>query len=41
MVRGRGYIKSLDDIRNIVVTVNPQTGTPVLVRRRGDGDLRP
>ena len=32
MVRGRGYIKSLDDIGNIVVMSNPQTGTPVLVR---------
>jgi len=32
MVRGRGYIKSLDDIGNIVVMTNPQTGTPVLVR---------
>ena len=32
MVRGRGYVKSLDDIRNIVVMANPQTGTPVLVR---------
>ncbi len=32
MVRGRGYIKSLDDIENIPLMVNPQTGTPVLVR---------
>ena len=32
MVRGRGYIKSLDDIGKIVVMSNPQTGTPVLVR---------
>jgi Cu(I)/Ag(I) efflux system membrane protein CusA/SilA len=50
MVRGRGYIKSLDDIGNIVVMNNPQTGTPVLVRdvatvtfgpdiRRGVGEL--
>jgi Cu(I)/Ag(I) efflux system membrane protein CusA/SilA len=50
MVRGRGYIKSLDDIANIVVMSNPQTGTPVLVRdlatvtygpdiRRGVGEL--
>jgi len=34
MVRGRGYIKSLNDIRNIVVMTNPATGTPVRV-----GDL--
>jgi Cu(I)/Ag(I) efflux system membrane protein CusA/SilA len=32
MVRGRGYIRSLDDINNIVVSYNAQTGTPVLVR---------
>lgn len=50
MVRGRGYIKSLADIENIVLMNNPQTGTPVLVRdiatvtygpemRRGVGEL--
>jgi Cu(I)/Ag(I) efflux system membrane protein CusA/SilA len=50
MVRGRGYLKSLDDIGNIVVMSNPQTGTPVLVKdlatvtygpeiRRGVGEL--
>ncbi len=50
MVRGRGYIKSLDDIRNIVIAVNPQSGTPVRVgdvatvtfgpdMRRGVGEL--
>jgi Cu(I)/Ag(I) efflux system membrane protein CusA/SilA len=50
MVRGRGYIKSLEDIGKIVVMNNPQTGTPVLVRdiatvtfgpdmRRGVGEL--
>ena len=32
MVRGRGYIKSLKDIQDIVIMYNPQTGTPVLVR---------
>ena len=31
MVRGRGYIKSLDDIRNIPLMTNQQTGTSVLV----------
>jgi copper/silver efflux system protein len=31
MVRGRGYIRSLDDINKTVIMVNPQTGTPVLV----------
>jgi copper/silver efflux system protein len=50
MVRGRGYIKTLDDIGQIVVMSNAQTGTPVLVRdigtvtygpdmRRGVGEL--
>jgi Cu(I)/Ag(I) efflux system membrane protein CusA/SilA len=50
MVRGRGYIRSLDDISKIVVMYNSQTGTPVLVRdvatvtfgpdmRRGVGEL--
>lgn len=32
MVRGRGYIKSLDDIGKIVVKANATTGTPVLIR---------
>jgi Cu(I)/Ag(I) efflux system membrane protein CusA/SilA len=31
MVRGRGYIRSLDDIGKTVIMVNTQTGTPVLV----------
>ena len=50
MVRGKGYIKSLDDIRNIVVTTNHESGTPVRVKdlaivtfgpemRRGVADL--
>src|SRR5450631_4118639 len=50
MVRGRGYIRSLDDIGKTVIMVNPQRGTPVLVRdvatvtfgpdmRRGVGEL--
>lgn len=50
MVRGRGYIRSLDDIGKTVVMSNAQTGTPVLVRdvatvtfgpdmRRGVGEL--
>jgi Cu(I)/Ag(I) efflux system membrane protein CusA/SilA len=50
MVRGRGYIRTLDDIGKTVIMVNAQTGTPVLVRdvatvtfgpdmRRGVGEL--
>src|ERR1700687_3326963 len=32
MVRGRGYIKSLDDIGNIVIRYTARPGAPVLVR---------
>jgi Cu(I)/Ag(I) efflux system membrane protein CusA/SilA len=50
MVRGRGYVKSVDDIERIVVKTDPATGTPILVRqlarvtvgpdiRRGVADL--
>jgi Cu(I)/Ag(I) efflux system membrane protein CusA/SilA len=50
MVRGRGYIRSLDDVAKTVIATNPQTGTPVLIRdvatvtfgpdmRRGVADL--
>jgi len=50
MIRGRGYIRSLDDIAKTVIMANAQTGTPVLVRdvatvtfgpdmRRGVGEL--
>jgi Cu(I)/Ag(I) efflux system membrane protein CusA/SilA len=50
MVRGRGYIRSLDDVKNTVIAANAQTGTPVLIRdvatvafgpdlRRGVADL--
>ncbi|MEO6027736.1 MAG: CusA/CzcA family heavy metal efflux RND transporter [Candidatus Binatia bacterium] len=50
MVRGRGYVHSLKDLEDIVVSVDEKTGTPVLVRhvakvalgpdiRRGVADL--
>ncbi len=35
MVRGKGYIRSLDDIGNIVVMSNSQTGVPVRVKDVG------
>ena len=35
VVRGRGYIKTLDDIENVVVSVDGN-GTPVLVKDLGD-----
>ena len=51
LVRGRGYIRSLDDLRQVVVGREPGSGTPILLRdvaahiafgpemRRGSGDL--
>jgi Cu(I)/Ag(I) efflux system membrane protein CusA/SilA len=50
MVRGRGYIRSLEDIEKIAIANNAQTGTPVTIRdvgtvtfgpdlRRGVSDL--
>jgi copper/silver efflux system protein len=40
VVRGRGYIKTLDDIKNVVVSTDGN-GTPVLVRDIGDVRLGP
>ena len=41
MVRGRGYVKSLRDIENIVVGTDEATGTPVLVKNLGNVVLGP
>ena len=41
MVRGLGYIKSLQDLQNVVVATNPQSGTPILVRDLGTVTLGP
>ncbi len=41
MVRGRGYIKKLSDIENIVVGTNEMTGTPILVKNVGNVILGP
>jgi Cu(I)/Ag(I) efflux system membrane protein CusA/SilA len=41
MVRGLGYVKSVDDVESIPVMVNPRTGTPVLVRDVADVALGP
>lgn len=42
IVRGIGYIKSLDDIRNIAVSVDGKgTGTPVLIKDIADVRLGP
>jgi Cu(I)/Ag(I) efflux system membrane protein CusA/SilA len=35
MVRGRGYIRSMADVENIVVGTNPQSGTPVMLKSLG------
>ena len=41
MVRGRGYIKRLSDIENIVVGTSKQGGTPILIRNLGTVTLGP
>jgi Cu(I)/Ag(I) efflux system membrane protein CusA/SilA len=41
MVRGRGYIRSVADLENLVVATNRETGTPVLVKHVGRVVLGP
>ncbi len=41
MVRGRGYIRSVADIENLVVANNMETGTPILVKHLGNVVLGP
>ena len=41
MVRGRGYIKKLSDISNIVVSTSKNGGTPILVKNLGTVTLGP
>ena len=41
MVRGRGYIKSVADVGNIVLANTPQTGAPILVKDVGTVALGP
>ncbi|MBL8206205.1 MAG: efflux RND transporter permease subunit [Blastocatellia bacterium] len=41
MVRGRGYIRSLADVENIVVGTNMETGTPILMKQLGSVVLGP
>lgn len=41
MVRGRGYIRSIGDIENIVVGLNAETGTPILLKQLGRVSLGP
>ncbi len=41
MVRGLGYIKSLDDIKNIPVMVDKKSGTPVYIQDIADVTIGP
>ena len=41
MVRGRGYIKQLSDVENIVVGTSKQGGTPILIKNLGTVTLGP
>jgi Cu(I)/Ag(I) efflux system membrane protein CusA/SilA len=41
MVRGRGYVKSLGDIENVVVGTDEGSGTPILVKNLGKVVLGP
>jgi Cu(I)/Ag(I) efflux system membrane protein CusA/SilA len=41
MVRGLGYIKSIDDVKNIPVMVDKRSGTPVYVKDIADVTLGP
>lgn len=41
MVRGRGYIRSVTDVENIVVGTNPNAGIPILVKHLGKVVLGP
>jgi len=41
MVRGRGYIRSVADVENIVVGTNMDAGTPILVKHLGTVALGP
>ncbi len=41
MIRGLGYLKSLDDIKNLPVTTNATTGTPIFLRDIADINIGP
>ncbi|WP_141731706.1 efflux RND transporter permease subunit [Oligoflexus tunisiensis] len=41
MVRGRGYIKNIEDIEKTVVKTDPKTGVPVLVQHLGRVEIGP
>lgn len=41
MIRGRGYLKSEDDIKNIAIGRNPTTGAPLLIKDIGEVTVGP
>jgi len=41
MVRGRGYARTVEDLENVALGVNPQTGVPILVKHVGRVVLGP
>jgi Cu(I)/Ag(I) efflux system membrane protein CusA/SilA len=41
MIRGRGYVKSTEDIENIAVMSDPKSGTPVLIKNIGRVSIGP
>jgi len=41
MVRGRGYVRSIGDLQQVVIGVNPRTGTPITVKDVGQVTLGP
>jgi copper/silver efflux system protein len=41
MIRGLGYLKNLEDIKNLPVTVNATTGTPILLKDIADINIGP
>jgi len=41
MVRGRGYVRSIDDLRSIVVGGDPRSGVPITVKDIGQVTLGP
>ncbi len=41
MVRGRGYVKNISDIENIVIKTDRRTGAPILVKNIGRVEIGP
>ncbi len=41
MVRGLGYIKSVDDLKDIAIGVSPKTGTPIYLKDVANIDIGP